>query len=80
MFLGFSLDLGPIQVQMVLRSPLIPSFYLCKAWVHKTLFEDYTLEPPRQGQPPNKGQKTHSQSVLCSEVQLYTCVRVCMWG
>ena len=27
---------------MLLRSPPIPSFYLCKACVHKTLFEDYT--------------------------------------
>ena len=30
----FSLDLGPIQVHMLLSSPLIP-FYLCKAWVHE---------------------------------------------
>ena len=31
----------------------------------KTLFEDYTIEPP------NKGQKPRSQGVLCSEVRLY---------
>ena len=57
MFLRFSLDLGPIQGPDA-GSPLIPLFYLCKAWVHKddvsihyiiikTLFEDYTIEPPR---------------------------------
>ena len=33
--LRFSLDVGPIQVQMLLRSPPIPSCYLCKVLVHK---------------------------------------------
>ena len=70
-FLEFNLDVQhilSIQVQMLLRSPPICSFYLCKAWVHKadictyfkftlliiyqyvvieTLFEDYTIEPPK---------------------------------
>ena len=31
-------------------------------------------EPPREGQPPKKGQKYRSQSVLSSEVPLYTLV------
>ena len=30
-FLRFTLDVGPTQVHML----PIPSFYLCKAWVHK---------------------------------------------
>ena len=36
-FLRFSLDVGPVQtqVQMLLRSPPVPSFYLFKAWIHK---------------------------------------------
>ena len=37
-FLSFNLDVQhilSIQVQMLLRSPPIRSFYLCKAWVHK---------------------------------------------
>ena len=44
-----------------------------------TLMKHNTIkmsEPPRWGQPPNKGQKARSQSVLCSEAQLYMLFRV----
>ena len=40
-FLRVSVDLGPIQVQMLLSSPLIRLFYLCKAWV---LEDDICME------------------------------------
>ena len=32
------------------------------------------VEPPARGQPPNKGQKSGSRSVLYSEVPLYTII------